>query len=88
VDWAKGEISWPQELSGPEYASSRADFERAFAQRAALGQAVAGGTVVEQAANGMLAELKTHVREISPQQYMTARRFIESLAHELEKPSS
>jgi hypothetical protein len=32
----------------------------------------------------MLEELKSHVRDISPQQYMSARRFIESLGHELQ----
>lgn len=35
-------------------------------------------------AKAMLAELKKHVREADPMEYVTARRFIESLAYEAE----
>jgi hypothetical protein len=85
VDWISGEISWPAELQGPEYAEFRSDLQDASAEKVATGTVSAQAAAsAGEAAEGMLEELKSHVRDISPQQYMSARRFIESLGHELQ----
>jgi signal transduction histidine kinase len=88
VDWINGRIIWPTVLEDNDFGAFRAELERAFASRAALGR-MDGLTMAkaQQAARGMLDELKTQVRELSSQDYMVARRFVESLAHEIRQPA-
>ena len=72
-----------------DYGVLRAALEHVFAQRAAAGQLhpYAVG-FAKQATDGMLAQLKTRVREVPQQDYIAARRFIESLAYEVQRPAS
>jgi hypothetical protein len=88
VDWINGQITWPTVLEGRGFDAYRVDLERAFAGRAAIGRVDGLATAkAQQAARGMLDELKTQVRQLSPQDYMIARRFVESLAHEIRQPA-
>jgi hypothetical protein len=90
VDWINGQIIWPTVLEDSDYSAFRVQLERAFAARAAQGR-MDGLTkaMAQHAARGMLAELQTHVRdgEFSSQEYMIAKRFVESLAHEIQQPA-
>ncbi|HID76782.1 MAG TPA: hypothetical protein EYP56_12400 [Planctomycetaceae bacterium] len=84
VDWITGRIQWPGVLLASHYEPFRAGLDRAFALRAAQGE-IDPVTLAEakRAAHQMLEELKSHIREMPSQEYMAARRFIESLAHDL-----
>ena len=84
-----GKVTWPALLQADEFAGFRADMEDAFAQRAVKGGiGAAEQAKVKQAANGLLSELKKHVRDVSPMDYTTARQFIKSLAYEAGQPAS
>jgi hypothetical protein len=88
VDHNTGQINWPTALQHADFAAFRVELERAFAARAEV-----GGTdeltnaKAQEAARGMRDELKTHLRMLSPKDYITARRFIDSLAHEIQQPA-
>jgi hypothetical protein len=89
LDAATGEISWPALLQSVEYSGFRAELDKVFAERAATGLVGADALVkARQATDRMLEELKTHVREVPSQAYIAARRFIESLAYEVDRPAS
>jgi len=89
LDGTTGRVSWPALLQSDEFTPFRAELDRLFAERAANGSFHTQDRVkVEQTAGAMLAELKTHVREVSPMDYTRARRFIESLAYEAQLPVS
>jgi hypothetical protein len=88
LDAVTGEISWPALLQGEEYGTFRAALEQVFAQRAATGQVGTDALgKAKHATDSMLEELKTHVREVPQQDYIAARRFIESLAHAAQQPA-
>ncbi|NQT14172.1 MAG: hypothetical protein HQ582_15565 [Planctomycetes bacterium] len=88
LDSATGGIAWPTLLEREEYEPFRADLEEAFARRADNGRMEpADLEQAEQAAEGMIAELKSHVREIPSHQYIAARRFVESLAYDAQQPA-
>jgi hypothetical protein len=84
VDRMNGNIAWPNVLQDRDFGVFRVKLERAFASRATQGQTDGLTTAMaQQAARGMLDELRSQVRELPAQDYMMARRFVESLAHEI-----
>jgi hypothetical protein len=88
LDAVTGEISWPIALQQDEYDAFRADLEALAAEQAAAGQL--GADELEKAdlaADGILAELKTRIRDVPLQDYTVARRFVERLAHQLRNPA-
>lgn len=89
VDTVTGAITWPRLLQEEEFGQFRAALENVFAQRAMTGPSHAyTAGAAKQATDGMMAHLKTRVREVNQQDYIAARRFIESLAHEAQRPAS
>lgn len=84
-----GQISWPSFLRLDSFGDDRAEVDSIFAQRAATGAIGADDFMkVRSASNAMIAELKKQVREIPPDQYMIAKRFIESVAYEAGRPAA
>jgi len=89
VNTVTGEITWPRLLQEAEFGAFRAALENVFAQRAVSGQLHAHAVgAAQQATDGMMAQLKTRVRDANQQDYIAARRFIESLAYEVQRPAS
>ncbi len=88
LDAVTGEIRWPILLNLPDFATQRAVLEKAFANRAYHG--VLGAEeylAVRQVTGEMLAGLRDRVADLPPQQYLVARRFLESLAFEASQPA-
>lgn len=89
VNMVTGEITWPRLLQEQEFGEFRAALEDVFAQRAPTGQLPSDTAgAARQATDGMMAQLKTRVRDVNQQEYIGARRFIESLAYEVQRPAS
>ncbi|MEN6451198.1 MAG: hypothetical protein ABFC96_11960 [Thermoguttaceae bacterium] len=87
LDTVTGEIRWPILLTLPGFSSQRARLQKAFADRAYHGVMGAEDLlVVRQLTGEMLANLRDRVIDLPPQEYMVARRFIESLAYEASRP--
>jgi hypothetical protein len=88
LDAVTGEIRWPILLNLPDFATQRTILEKAFANRAYHG--VLGAEeylAVRQMTGEMLAGLRDRVTDLPPQQYLVARRFLESLAFEASQPA-
>jgi hypothetical protein len=88
LDPVTGELNWPILLTTEGFAAGRADLEQAFQRRASHG--VLDGDAFTQAARTaeqMLAALQEQVRELPPQQYIQARKFLESVRFEAGIPA-
>jgi len=89
LDIVTGRIHWPKLLLTDEFAAGRDKLEQAFSRRAS--ESVVGNDgyqKIQAETKTMLAELKEQVRQVSPSQYMLAKRFLESLAYEARHPTS
>jgi hypothetical protein len=83
-----GEVSWPALLQADEFAAFRAELEETFAERAANGRIAAEERdQAQQTTKAMLEGLKKLVREVHPNDYIEARRFLKSLAYEAQLPT-
>ena len=88
LDSVDGGISWPMMLQSPKYADYRAQLEGLFSKRAELGGISTDDYfMISRSTRGMLDQLKTEVRTAPPAEYMAAKRFIESLAFEANRPA-
>ena len=89
VDATSGAVAWPLLLQEEDYSTFRADVQGVFTQRATTGNPSRDAVgKAKQATEAMLDELKSQIRDVSQQDYIAARRFIESLAYELRRPAS
>ncbi len=87
LDVVTGAITWPILLRLPDLAADRTVLERIFAQRAAAGSLdVDQYLKVFQMTAQMLDDLRERIRDLPAGDYMTARRFLESLVNEARTP--
>jgi hypothetical protein len=88
LDIVTGEIHWPILLTASQYGQQRVELAKAFSDRAYHG--VMGAETflkVLQLTEDMLSNLKSRVRDLPSDQYVAAKRFIESLAYEASQPA-
>ncbi len=84
-----GAINWPIVLRSKKLAANRAEVEMAFAQRAST--SVVGAEEYFKIKNNtdeMLAELKSQIRQLPTDQYVIAKRFLQSLAYAAGRPAT
>ena len=87
LDVVTGAVYWPAFLKGEDYAKSRAELEAVYARRSSSGAVSAADYVkVRGVTNTMLAQLKGQIKEIPPAQYTVAKKFLQSLAYEINRP--
>jgi hypothetical protein len=84
-----GRIRWPGALQGEEFSDGRIRLECLFAQRqsgsSALGGNVAGQ--VQTVTAQMREQLQSKIRQMSPTDYVAARKFLTRLAYEVRRPA-
>ncbi|NQU21815.1 MAG: hypothetical protein HQ567_11080 [Candidatus Nealsonbacteria bacterium] len=88
LDTVTGSVNWPRALQADSFANQRTSLEAAFARRGT--NSVIGTkdyTLVRNETTAMLADLKKQVRDMPPQEYSNARKFLESLAYEATQPA-
>jgi len=78
LDPLTGTISWPAPLRQPAYEPLRKRIERLFQDRAA-GYVVYGE--IQQACQELADALKADLEKFPPNDYVAAKKFVESLAH-------
>lgn len=85
-----GEIVWPAELQGEEYAVHRMEMEQAFAERGPGNSGIgsASQAAIAEAAEGMKEVLKEKVKQMPPGQYVAAKKLLNELAYEARFPIS
>jgi hypothetical protein len=88
LDTISGEVSWPNVLQSAPYDQYRADLEALLGHRAASGAlSFDDQQKLNQTKKAMLVQLKSQIRDMPPQEYTSAKRFVESLAYEARLPT-
>jgi len=89
LDPVSGSINWPILLRTDGFADDRAKLEATFGRRASH-SAIDPETymTIKQTTEDMLADLKAQIRKVPADQYMVAKRFLESLAFEASQPAT
>lgn len=81
-----GDITWPAALLRPEFERARMAVEGLFADRTVTNTGMGSTTesAVTRLAKAMQSELKNqlHEDELTPNEYLAAKNFLRSLAHE------
>lgn len=90
LDPVTGAIAWPRLLQIDTFAPYREKLDALFAQRTASHGHIGEETYSEirQTTDRMLATLKKNIRSYPPEDYLTAKNFIESLSYEARFPVS
>jgi hypothetical protein len=84
VDPFTGSISWPPLLKDDVFKAERDALDSMFQAKAKAGQlSITQRNTVQGAAQSMQSTLKSNINAFSPQDYVNAKQFIESLQFEL-----
>jgi hypothetical protein len=88
LDAVTGAIRWPILLTAKDFELQRARLEKLFADRAYHGVVNAEEfQAISQLTQEMVAGLKEHIQDYPAQQYIAAKKFLESLAYEAGRPA-
>lgn len=87
LDPSTGHIVWPDALRGEEYAQQRKHIEELVLLRNITSSTTDVAHDLHSAAREMQADLKAHINTLSPNEYIPARKFLDSLAYEGQYPS-
>ena len=87
-DRTLGRLAWPALLNGDEFAPEREALNRAFLVRSPsdMGAATAFYAQVQHLASQMEAKLLGKLDQVTPPEYVAAKKFIDSLAYESQQP--
>lgn len=87
LDHVSGRISWPVLLRSDKFANSRGELEKLFAFRAVSGQLSTDEFLrIDELTRGLADQLQTRVASLPPQEYVRAKRFVQSLSYEAMLP--
>ncbi len=81
-----GRIIWPEALTRDSFAEQRTQLDQLFASRAHAGTTADISDAISKEVRVMRDALRDQIRDIPTQDYMAARRFLESLALEGQTP--
>jgi hypothetical protein len=81
---ATGEVNWPAALLRPEFDSFRTKVEEVLANRTVSNSGIGSSTetAITKLTNTMQGSLKAQIDEMTPNEYVVAKSFLRSLAHE------
>lgn len=77
-----GELEWPEALQGAIYADYRQRIEAELELQATTGTTENAGKI-RSLARGMQSVLKDHIHELSPNDYIAARKFLDRLVNQM-----
>ncbi len=89
LDPVTGQLAWPGPLTIDDYADSRQELDKLFAERASSSGAIGYKKVTEirKTAEAMEAKLKQSIADLPPDDYIAAKSFLTSLANEANYPA-
>ncbi len=82
LDPGTGRITWPVVLRSDEYATARQKIEDLFALRARVNGSVPTSHEISVGVADLRALLRARISAMSPNEYIAARKFLDSLAYE------
>jgi hypothetical protein len=82
-----GAIAWPLALRGEDYSGLRKQIEEAFRARFTSSASSEADTeeIVREDVNVMIALLRTHIEQMPADEYILARKFLDSVAYAAHK---
>lgn len=78
---ATGKITWPESLQGSTYQASRDKMQELFSLKNSTGLTPSLSRQIDEQAHVMKNELRGQIRNMLPNDYLSARGFIEGLAN-------
>ncbi len=90
LDPLTGQLAWPMALQESRYEPFRSQLEPMFSKRAYQHGNIGpdGYREIQATVDACLAELKQNIRDYRPNDYLAAKKFLESLGHEAGFPTS
>jgi hypothetical protein len=88
LDAESGNITWPAELAKDRYSKHRDEVDDLFALRAETGLTSELEERAAKAVKAMRDKLRTHIKDMSPNEYIAAKSFLTTLAGEVRVPVS
>lgn len=88
LDPYTGEVAWPRALQRDTFAIERGDIEKLLAVRAEEGSKSELMEALFNKTEDLRADLRFHIRELRTQEYLQARRFLDSLSLESQFPTT
>jgi Rad3-related DNA helicase len=85
LNQASGKISWPAALQSDEFGSLRTAIEDQFRSRARK-DSVETTTIIKEQIKEMIGLLRAHIEEMPADEFMTARKFLDSLDYAMHHP--
>jgi hypothetical protein len=84
LDPLTGAIAWPVLLRSDDFKGGCATLEALFAERETKAGGIGGNqyTQIQEVTDILLAKLKANISQYSPDEYIKAKKFLESLAYE------
>jgi hypothetical protein len=79
LDPVTGHITWPTALQHAEYSAHRTELDRLFAQRVQTGQAAGTVESIHAVTKKFAHQLRQHIEEIPAKEFMSGRKFLDSL---------
>jgi hypothetical protein len=83
-----GRIEWPKALRGSDYGALRTELARLFESRARDGQMQSSDTQIHEDARKMARLLRGHVKNLPANDYIAARKFVDSLEYSITRSES
>lgn len=83
-----GELAWPRALQRNTFSLDRFDIEQLLADRAKQGSTSELMEALDAKTRQMRQDLRDHIGELRTQEYLQARRFLQSLELESQFPTS
>ncbi|MFO0916747.1 MAG: hypothetical protein U0872_00325 [Planctomycetaceae bacterium] len=81
-----GKIIWPSALLQDAFAIPRGELDQLFSSRAHTGTTSDLSAEISKQVRAMRDELRNHIRDMPTQEYMAARKFLDSLNQEGQTP--
>lgn len=88
LDPSTGKIYWPLPLTTPAYSGLRQKLDELYVLRASTDTNQELVNSIRNTANDLKTELKSNIREMTPNDYIEARKFLDSLAWEGQFPAT
>lgn len=82
LDPVSGQLLWPETLQDAIFTPQRAAVDELFAKRATQGHlGLSDQSALRQAVEGMSGQLKAHIKDVSPQEYVDSRKFLQNVMY-------
>lgn len=86
LDRSSGRIAWPAALKTPDFSTLRSHVEEAFRQRNSSGSSEAEtAQTIRDNVRLMMDLLRVHIEDYPADEYLTARRFLDSVEYAVHK---